>query len=501
VNGVINIITTSPRDAQGGSVVAGAGGDMLGYGSASYSGRMGSHGFYHAYAGYQVHDALQGPPGNNEGEWIHRTGGFRMEWDLSGSDSLTVEGQGYTGNQNDVLSYLSPFRYNPGPLQRQPMFYSGGNVVGEWRHSVSERSDITVRAYYERYAENDADVDKTLDVIDVEMHDHFVFSPRHELVWGAGYRSSAHESVQGLPIVFNPISTKLYSGFLQDEFSLIPNKLHLIAGTQIEHNTYTGPEVQPSLRLLWQPSKKYSTWAGVSRAVRTPSAVERGGTYTFLDYDFGRPFPLVAHGTPTLKSETLLGYELGQRVDWKNRVSLDLSTFYNFYNNLSTQSPTNFYIDPRGFVVMPALYTNIGEARTYGGEASLNVAATNRWKLSAGYSWLRILPKDYNQRLGVTEINGPTDAQHQAQLQSNLDLTRTLQLDGSLYYNGSIPAFAIPSHWRADVRLGWRPLHGIELSVAGQDLLSSRHPEYLFEVFGRTLEVSRGVTGNVRWTF
>src|SRR5271166_3550924 len=111
---------------------------MLGYGSASYSGQIGTRGFYHTYAGYQVDGSLEGPPGNNEGDWIHRTGGFRMEWDISGSDSLRVEGQGYTGNQNDVLNYLSPYRYNPGPLQREPLFYSGGSVMGEWKHSMSE---------------------------------------------------------------------------------------------------------------------------------------------------------------------------------------------------------------------------------------------------------------------------------------------------------------------------------------------------------------------------
>jgi iron complex outermembrane receptor protein len=66
---------------------------------------------------------------------------------------------------------------------------------------------------------------------------------------------------------------------------------------------------------------------------------------------------------------------------------------------------------------------------------------------------------------------------------------------------GSIPAFGIPDHWRADVRLGWRITPKIELSITGQDLLSPSHPEYVFEVLGRSLQVTRGVAGKVSWSF
>ncbi|HLG97566.1 MAG TPA: TonB-dependent receptor [Bryobacteraceae bacterium] len=501
INGVINIITRPAHETRGGTVVAGAGGEMAGYGSASYSGSLGPRADFRAYAGYRVHEPMQGPPGSNEGNWIHRTGGLRMEWEVSDSDSVSLEGQGFSGNENDVINYLSPFRYNPGPLQREAMFYAGGSIVGQWKHTLSERSWITFRAYYDHYSEHQTDVDKTLNVSDVEMEHHLAFSPRHELVWGLGFRGSEHVSVEGLPIYFPGAYTKLFSGFVQDEYALIPEKLHLIAGTQMEHNSFTGFEIQPSLRVLWQPSRRYSTWAAVSRAVRTPSLVETNSTYTLMNYDLGRIFPVVATGTPNLNSETLLGYEAGERINLNRRFSADLSGFYNFYNNLVIEAPSKIYIDPRGFVMMPDIYSNAGKARTYGGEASLDVSPARNWTLRAGYSWLRVLPANYGQRLMSSEISGPTDPQHQAQLHSNWDVTRNVQLDTSVYYTGSIPAFAIRPHWRADVRVGWRLSRRVELSVAGQDLLSPAHTEFLYEVFGRTMNVVRGVTGNVRWSF
>ena len=501
VNGVINIITRSLRDTRGGTVTAGAGGDMSGYGSASFSGALGPHASFRTYAGYRVHDALQGPPGNNEGSWIHRTGGFRMEFDVSNSDSVSIQGQGYTGNENDVIGYLAPFRYNPGPLQREPLFYSGGSIVGEWKRTISDRSWVAVRAYFDHYQENEADVDKNLNVTNLELEHHWALSSRHELVWGLGYRGSVHDSVAGLPMYFGSQNTHLFSGFVQDEYSLIPDKLHLIAGTQIEHNSFTGLEIQPSVRMLWQPSRKYSTWVAVSRAVRTPSLVETNSTYRFVDYDLGHIFPMVATGTPNLISETLLGYEIGQRIDLNRRVALDVSGFYNFYNHHVVESPSKLYIDPRGFVMIPEIYSNSGKIRTYGGEASLDFSPARNWTLQTGYSWLRLLPVDYNQRLASFQITGPTDPQHQAQLHSNWDVTGTLQLDASVYYTSSIPAFGLPDHWRADLRLGWRPSRRVEFSVTGQNLLSPAHAEFVYEVFGRTMDVRRGITGNVRWSF
>ncbi len=502
VNGVINIITRSPREAEGGTVEAGAGGDMLGYGNAAYNGSLGDKGKYRVYTGYRVHDSLEGPA-LNEGNWIHRTGGFRMEWDLSRNDSLRVEGQGFSGNQRNVINFYSPYEYNPGPLSRQPLFYSGGSVTGEWKHTFSERSWMTVRAFYDRYDEKQAVVDKMLRVTDLDVEHHYRISPRQELVWGAGYRRSDHDSVQGMAWYFRPIDTNLFSAFAEDEVALAGDRLHLIVGTQVEHNSFTGVEVQPTARLLWSPSRRYSLWAAVSRAVRTPSVSERGEIATFIDNDISRHmvFPLVAYGNPRLKSETLLGYELGQRIEWGRRLSLDTSAFYNFYDRLSVISSAKMYIDPRGFVVMPDIFANDGSARTYGADASLNLTATRKWNVSAGYSWLKMVPGAYNYPLTALEFPGPTDPQHQAQVHSNLDLTHAVQLDTSLYYTGSMPTFGIQAYWRADVRIGWRPTRKLEVSLAGQNLLRPRHAEFLEEVYGRTMQVPRGITGNVIWHF
>lgn len=65
-----------------------------------------------------------------------------------------------------------------------------------------------------------------------------------------------------------------WSAFGQDKVTLLNDKLLLTFGSKIEHNDYTGVEVQPSVRLLYGLRKNHALWWAVSRAVRTPSRIE-----------------------------------------------------------------------------------------------------------------------------------------------------------------------------------------------------------------------------------
>ena len=47
---------------------------------------------------------------------------------------------------------------------------------------------------------------------------------------------------------------------------MVPDRLALILGTKLEHNNFTGVEVQPGARLLWTPASRQTLWAAASRA-------------------------------------------------------------------------------------------------------------------------------------------------------------------------------------------------------------------------------------------
>ncbi len=100
---------------------------------------------------------------------------------------------------------------------------------------------------------------------------------RHKIIIGGGYRYSA-DGLTATPLAtFSNIGdkTQLFSSFIQDKITLDPKTWFLTLGTKFEHNTYTGFEVEPDARLQWHPDEQQMVWASVSRAVRTPSRLER----------------------------------------------------------------------------------------------------------------------------------------------------------------------------------------------------------------------------------
>src|SRR3989441_12655688 len=99
---------------------------------------------------------------------------------------------------------------------------------------------------------------------------------------------------------------RLANGFLQDSIAL-RERLNLTLGVKLESNSYTGLEVQPNARLAWKFRDDALLWSAVSRAVRTPSRLDRD---FFLPAN--PPFPPL-NGGPDFKSEKLIAFEIGYR--------------------------------------------------------------------------------------------------------------------------------------------------------------------------------------------
>ena len=68
---------------------------------------------------------------------------------------------------------------------------------------------------------------------------------------------------------------QLFSWFVQDDVSVVPDRLNLTGGIKLEHNDYTGFEYQPRASAHLQIHEHHSLWTSVSRAVRTPSRAEK----------------------------------------------------------------------------------------------------------------------------------------------------------------------------------------------------------------------------------
>jgi iron complex outermembrane recepter protein len=512
VNGVINIITKSAKDTQGLLINGGGGTFERAFGSVRYGDKAGEDLYMRVYAKYFARDEVDLPNGiGADDPWQMGQAGFRMDWDKweKNGNLLTFQGDFYEGALNNTFGTFNPL--NP------PSFFSsvqddyrvsGGNMLGRWSHEFSDSSDLKLQTYYDRTDRNTPVFEEKRDTFDIDAQHHFTLGDRNDFVWGGGFRLNADKIVNKPTVSLFPSSetTELFSTFIQDEITLVEKRLQLTLGTKLEHNDYTGFEYQPSGRLLWTPHEKHTFWASISKAVRTPSRVEES---VRLNNVLQPGVVDTIYGNTDFLSEDLIAYEFGYRVQPSSRVSFDLATFYNVYDNLrsielgpSPTQPITAPPPPPAFFIPTHVANNLyGEA--YGFELTSTIQLTDWWRLKPSYSLLKM---QLHTRPGSTDTTSESDEgkspQQQFILTSGMDLPHGLELDCVLRYVDRLPALDIDSYVAMDIRLGWRPNKNVELAIVGQNLFSVRHGEFAPSFINTPkTDIPEGVYGKITLRF
>jgi iron complex outermembrane receptor protein len=459
VNGVINIVTKSAQASQG-LFASAAGGSFLRNGAAvRYGGKLGKKAWYSLYGKYFSRDNTTLPNGtHNADAWQMAHGGFKIDWDVSDQDALSVQGGYYDGKRKTTGSHS--------PL-------NGQNVLARWSRRFSPRSSMALQVYYDRYYRADIPTvssDK-MNTVDADFQHRFGIGSKHSFVWGTGYRyvtDDADFDVQSRAgILPRKKRIDLFQAFVQDEFSIVSN-LRLVVGARLLHNVYTDWEWQPNARLAWQKQKS-TIWAAVSRAVRTPSR---------FDVDYYLPMtpqpptvPSVAGG-PNFVSEKLMAYEMGYRVQPMGSLSFSLSTFYNVYSDIYSVEP------------LPGTVTyqiqNGSEGRSWGAELLANYQLLKPWRLRVGYTFFA---KELEAKKGhnFNPAYLGNDARNHGFLQSILDLPANLQLDIVARYmdplSKTFATASVPSYLSVDARFAYAA-KGWEIAFVGQNLAQENHTEF-----------------------
>ncbi|MCC6486485.1 MAG: TonB-dependent receptor, partial [Candidatus Hydrogenedentes bacterium] len=499
VNGVINIITKSAGATQGGLLTAGAGTEDRGFGALRYGGQMGRDAYYRAYLGYGRHD--EGPrPSGAEGndDWDSGFGGFRIDLTPEGDDSFTLLANLY-GSRTDYMIDV-PIRIPPFAMRRDGYDdYAGGNVVALWRRQPSEDSELQLQAYYDYFESNGISIQQSAHTIDLDFQQRSRLGHRHELMWGLGLRHVA-DSIDGTATVtLDPGNsrTSTISGFVQDEISFWENRLNLTLGIKLEYNDVTELEFQPNALLVWTPNDRHTLWASVSRAIRSPSRVERAmrlESYTF------RRVVASYYGNPDLDSEYLLAFEAGYRVQLSEEVALDIAAFCNRYDDLRTGELRRPFLEVRPLpthLAIPIAGDSNMDGYTYGVEVALDWQPAEWWRVRAGYTYfeadLSVHPRTVDLISAGVEDDTP---EQQYFMQHRFDLPHHTEIDATLRYVDSIDAFSLDGYVTMDIRLGWHPRENLEVSLAGQNLFDGTHKEYDTSFLpSLPTEVERGVYG------
>ncbi len=510
VNGVINIITKNSKDTQG-TLLTGATGTQERFSSgARYGGTVGdlSYRAYGQYFDYNQQHLLSN--GNGAGDpWDNGQGGFRMDWNGSGKDTGTLQGDVYKGQEDAVRRYPVTSTVSSSLLQTfaDNDNVSGMNILGRWKHEFDKNSDITLQAYYDdsvREFFNSGDGGNSLhtQTVDFDFQHDWVVNKYNNITWGVGYRRISSFFGNDFYVSFSPENyyENLYSGFFQDKISIIQDKLFLTAGSKFEHDDFGGFEYQPSVRLSWLPSDKQTVWAAASRAVRTQNQATQNLSLvigTLNSTTLGAEL-----GSLSAQSENLYAYEIGYRIMPREDLSFDLTGFYNYYSDLlsaanGTPSPR---FDPvmGSYVYAPLIPGNLNNGETHGVELASTWEVTKWLKFNGSYS----IYESHLNIIGSTLVTKQGTAPNQQfNIRSYVDLPYNMQWDTMLYHVDQLPAVPVPAYTRLDTRIGYTPMKGLDLSLIGQNLLKSEHEEYTGFIYQPTEEIGRSVLAKATFRF
>lgn len=511
VNGVINIITKSAASTQGGLFSVRAGGEERGAATIRYGGELGALGHWRAYIkGFDRDASVTADSGAAAGDsWHQSRAGFRADLAPTGGDAVTFQGDYYSGRAGELtnLNFVVP-PYNAVAQTTQAV--SGGNLLLRWQRELSATDSFTLQTYVD-HTERDWPVHfkETRGTYDLDFQYRSRRLPNHDIVAGFGYRYS-HDamapSTAGAPLaalqylVMSPWSTgrKLVSAFVQDDITLVPEKVIFTVGGKLERNDYTGVEFQPNVRLLWMPAESTSVWGSVARAARTPSRVNRGGALNFLVErpSAAIPAPVLIQGGGLAESEYLVAYETGVKHRFGSTLSGDLSVYYNDYEKLRTGRLLTPVCMPSGAALPFCLalpgqtylmqFTQAGNdasGQSHGAELSLDWRPVSNLRFQTALSHFRMTIDENGNSFSTDRERSAPETQASLRMawnpRNDTDVDLWLRHVGRLSDVGY--GFSIPAYTELDARLAWRPSKGVEVALIGHNLLHKRHAEFKSE--------------------
>ena len=522
VNGVINIITKNSADSLGlqASARVGLREQILELSSGSEispDSTLRISGLYRRDQGLQSLDGKDLGTTANEGAF-----GARFDWQPTDRDAITLQADYKLGARDTSTFMLDPARIAPGPV---PAFtavdYNEFSILGRWRRAQSDSFDFSLQAYYSSVDRKELGFFSFgWSIADADFGANWRPNDTHDINFGVNLRAMSDRFTLIDPRVdfMDRAATDHWiSGYLQDDISLIADKLRLTVGAKLEYNDFTGVEFQPGVRMFYRPNPDLAFWGAITRAVRTPSRFERAANFQISVLPPNtpqNPAPLPIYtrfqGQPDAEAENLLALEAGLRARIAPQWSVDIAGYHNSYDSLA--EPTVTGVQPNFIPMVPfpvsltstAQFQFRGTAKTWGLEASINGQIAPWWKLQLAYSHLEgrpgTDPLTGNRFRGFLPLEGsPTN---QASLTNTFQLGSAVVLNTQVRYVDELLGGNIPSYVDGDVRLRYEAPGGLEVSLVGENLFEPRRFEFFYLTYpAPPSAVTRNVALDLRYRF
>ena len=489
VNAVINILTKPSAETAGLLVRAGTGSLDPGDLAVRYGGAAGS-GAYRVYAQLTNHgNTLLAPRIDANDHWRSFTGGFRGDWSV-GADAFLVQGGVTAGKERPLWISLDPA--TPGQVDTLGASTTRvSNVFGRWTRSRGSGSRLQVQSFVDAAHRRESVGEYDRLTFDLDADYHTVIGPRHDVIFGGGYRHIRETMASGIGYMFTPDHQRqvILNAFAQDEITL-PRRVTLTLGGKIEHTKNDGTSLQPTARIIWNLRPRQHVWGAVSKAVRTSSLVDRG---VHVEYPPGTtpvppgtppglPLGLSISGNPGFLPERLISTEAGYRIDIGSRASIDVAGFLGHYTKLQTiepSAPVVEFVGGRPVIHVSAKFQNLLEADTRGIEIAGRVALRRWWQIDGTFATFHLTPHPdpASHDLAAAAFDGQAPG-YQWRGHSGFSLGPKMQADVLLFHVGSLEQIGVPAYTRADARFEWKLTRRFSLTAQGQNLLSPGHAEF-----------------------
>lgn len=461
LSGVINLITKTPRESQGGSVLLGGGELSTLFASASYA-HAGDRAAFKASAGYYEQDPFDRPTGNipgkttpyptfkNQGTKQPKVD-LRLDLDQNASSVWTFSA-GTAGTDGIIHSGIGPFDINSGT--RMSYFKTG------WSKNSMRAS------FFTNILDGDADnlltlgadgrpLNLTFDskTYNLDFSNVTLAGSSHIFTYGANARKNEFD----LSIAPQGDNRDEYGAYVQDEI-LFGNSARWLIGGRWDNIDPIGDVFSPRTSLAITPSPDHTFRLSYNRAFKAPSLIQN-----YLDIVIINAvrlptglyvFPSLARGNVDLQEERLDAYELGwvgtfgsttvSLSVYRNKTK-DSQDFFTAGTYTAANPPPNFPLPrfvlavppPQGLAgVLPSLfsYRNIGETIDEGAELAVQWRAASPWSWSFNYSYqkdpeVKGIPKD--------QVNIPPESR------ANL----TLGYDGGHYFGNANVNYQDEAFW------------------------------------------------------
>jgi iron complex outermembrane receptor protein len=368
--GVVNIITKTPREAPGGTIVLTGGGfsrdagDSAGQGpgelyslNASWAQALTDRWAYRVSAGYFTADAFARPTGSlsvttspldptvvvgggsldqlaytNHGTKQPKFD-LRVDQELAGGGRISYSA-GIAATQGIIQTPIGPF-----DLQKNAHFSYGRVAYSEGGFRLSGFANF-IKGNAPNLVTLDATgqplrIDFNTGTYDLDAGYTRLVANRHLLNVGGNIRRNTFD----ISLAPDAKDRTEIGAYVQDEIFL-SRAFHLALSARVDKfSSLADPFFSPRASLIFKLTPDHSLKASVNRAFRAPSAIDNyldvsliGGVLPLDMIAPGLPpFPVVTRtvGNPDLKPESLMAYEVGYQGRFGGKTSVGLSLYLN----------------------------------------------------------------------------------------------------------------------------------------------------------------------------